>query len=170
MDAQHTDGSVLGVPAIWIGNFLLALSVLCEASYAVIGKKLTENMPPKRIAALINAWGFILALPLGLWAAWHFDFSAVSMPIWLLLVFYGLAASAWTVWLWMTGLKKIPASQAGVFTVVLPISAALTGVIFLGEKVSLVQAVAFAIALLGVLIATDHNQSMTCNGPEKIGL
>ena len=38
-----------------------------------------------------------------------------------------------TVWLWMQGLRHVPAPQAGVFTVMLPISAALVGVLFLGE-------------------------------------
>ena len=78
----------------------------------------------------------------------------VPMPMWSLLVFYALAASVWSVWLWMTGLKSIPASQAGVFTVMLPISAALVGVFVLGERLGGVQLLAFALALAGVLLAT----------------
>jgi drug/metabolite transporter (DMT)-like permease len=74
--------------------------------------------------------------------------------MWLLLVFYALAASVWTVWLWMTGLKTIPAARAGVFTVMLPISAALVGVLFLGESLSGLQLFAFAMCLTGVLLAT----------------
>ena len=70
------------------------------------------------------------------------------------LVFYALAASVWTVWLWMTGLKRVPASQAGVFTVMLPISAALIGVVFMGERLSGLQLLAFGIALLGLVLAT----------------
>ena len=56
--------------------------------------------------------------------------------LWGLLVVYALAASIWTVWLWMTGLQGVPASQAGVFTVMLPVSAALVGVLVLGESLS----------------------------------
>ena len=137
-----------------LGTFLLLGAVICEAAYAVIGKKLVGALSPKRITALINLWGFVLVTPLGLWAAWQFDFFSVSTPSWLLLVFYSLAASVWTVWLWMTGLKTIPAGQAGVFTVFLPISAAAVGVIFLGENLSGLQALAFAVALLGVVLAT----------------
>ena len=137
-----------------LGTFLLLGAVICEAAYAVIGKKLVGALSPKRITALINLWGFVLVTPLGLWAAWQFDFFSVSTPSWLLLVFYSLAASVWTVWLWMTGLKTIPAGQAGVFTVFLPISAAAVGVLFLGENLSGLQALAFAVALLGVVLAT----------------
>ena len=137
-----------------LGTFLLLGAVFCEAAYAVIGKKLVGALGPKRITALINLWGFLLVTPLGLWAAWQFDFAAVTTPSWMLLVFYSLAASVWTVWLWMTGLKTIPAAKAGVFTVFLPVSAAAVGVVFLGERLSGLQALAFGVALLGVVLAT----------------
>ncbi|MDP3605716.1 MAG: DMT family transporter [Polaromonas sp.] len=139
---------------IWLGNLLLLGAVFCEAAYAVIGKKLTGVLGAKRITALINLWGFVLVTPMGLWLAWSFDFSAVAPGSWLLLLFYALAASVWTVWLWMTGLKVVPASQAGVFTVMLPISAALVGVFVLGEPMGAAQLAAFALALTGVLLAT----------------
>ena len=138
----------------WLGNLLLVGAVFCEAAYAVIGKKLTGALGPKRITALINLWGFALITPFGLWMAWGFDFGAVAAGSWLLLLFYALAASVWTVWLWMTGLRSVPASQAGVFTVMLPISAALVGVGVLGESVGPAQLAAFALALAGVALAT----------------
>jgi len=144
-----------------LGNLLVFAAVLCEAAYAVIGKKLTGALSPKRITALINLWGFALMTPMGLYVAWSFDFSAVPMPSWLLLVFYALAASVWTVWLWMTGLKSVPAAHAGVFTVMLPVSAALVGVLVLGEQLGGVQLLAFAIALVGVLLATLPGKAPT---------
>jgi drug/metabolite transporter (DMT)-like permease len=141
-----------------LGTLLLLGAVFCESAYAVIGKKLVGAMGPKRITALINLWGLALVTPLGLWAAWRFDFSGVASSSWLLLVFYSLAASVWTVWLWMTGLKTVAAGKAGVFTVFLPISAAAVGVLVLGESMSNLQALAFGVALLGVVLATLPTQ------------
>ena len=143
----------------WLGNLLVFGSVLCEAAYAVIGKALTGVLGPKRITALINLWGFALVTPLGLWTALHFDFAAVRPGAWALLVFYALAASIWTVWLWMTGLKVVPAGQAGVFTAMLPVSAALVGVLVLGEQLAGLQVLAFAAALVGVVLATAPKRS-----------
>lgn len=137
-----------------LGNLLLVAAVLCEASYVVIGKKLTGNVSPKRISALINLWGLALVMPFGLWQALRFDFGAVAPASWWLLAFYSIAASMITVWLWMTGLKHVSASKAGIFTVLLPISAAAVGVLFLGERFSAAQAAAFALALAGVVLAT----------------
>ncbi|MBO9649826.1 MAG: DMT family transporter [Variovorax sp.] len=151
--ATHGTGSSPGrLP--WLGNLLVFAAVVCEASYAVIGKSLTGRLGPKRISSLINLWGFVLSTPFGIWFALRFDFGAVPTGLWGLLVVYALAASIWTVWLWMTGLKGVPASQAGVFTVMLPVSAALVGVVVLGESLSMPQVLAFALALLGVVLAT----------------
>jgi drug/metabolite transporter (DMT)-like permease len=143
----------------WLGNLLVFGAVICEAAYAVIGKKLTGALGPKRITALINLWGFALVTPFGAYLALQFDFASVAAGTWLLLVFYSLAASVWTVWLWMTGLKRVPAAEGGVFTVMLPVSAALVGVLVLGESLTGLQLAAFAVALVGVLLATLPGRS-----------
>ncbi len=143
--------------APWLGNLLVFGAVLCEAAYTVIGKKLTGVLGPKRISSLINLWGFVLMTPFGLYLALDFDFGAVTPGIWLLLVFYALAASMGTVWLWMTGASRLPAAHGGIFTVMLPISAALVGVLALGESLSGMQLIALAIALLGVVLTWNHD-------------
>ncbi|MES2957861.1 MAG: DMT family transporter [Pseudomonadota bacterium] len=148
-----------------LGNALLFAAVLCEASYVVIGKKLTGNVSPRRISALVNLWGLALVTPLGIWQALSFDFGTLSPSLWALLLFYSLAASMWTVWLWMTGLRHVPASRAGVFTVMLPITAAAVGLLFLGERLSGVQALAFALALAGLLLATWPERASATPAP-----
>lgn len=137
-----------------LGYALLLGAVFCESSYVVIGKRLTARVSPRRISALINLWGLVLVTPFGLWAAWRFDFSAVALPTWALLVFYALAASVVTVWLWMRGLQQVPSSRAGIFTVMLPLSAALVGVLLLGEAFGAAHVAALLLSLLGLCLAT----------------
>ena len=137
-----------------LGHVLLVGAVLCEASYVVIGKRLSGRVSPRRISALINLWGLALVTPLGLWQAMQFDFGAVPWPTWGLLGFYAIAASMVTVWLWMKGLQQVPAQRAGVFTVMLPVSTALVGVLFLGEGFGPAHVLAFGLALAGLLLAT----------------
>ena len=153
--------STTAYPNSFWGNLLIFGAVVCEAAYAVIGKKLTASLSPKRITALINLWGFALMTPMGVFAAWSFNFSSVSLDIWLLLVFYALAASVGSVWLWMTGLKEVPSSKAGIFTVMLPLSTACVGVIFLKETLSITQSLAFVICLFGVVLATYSSEEPT---------
>jgi threonine/homoserine efflux transporter RhtA len=61
----------------------------------------------------------------------------------------------------MTGLRRVPAAQAGVFTVMLPVSAAMVGVIVLGETLSGAQMGAFSAALAGVVLATWPTRAST---------
>ena len=53
----------------------------------------------------------------------------------------------------MAGLRHLPAAKAGVFMVFLPVSTALVGLL-LGESLSTQQALAYGLALSGVLLAT----------------
>jgi drug/metabolite transporter (DMT)-like permease len=146
-------GGELGQTSVW-GALLLVGAMCCEASYVVIGKRLTADLPPRRISALINLWGLVLVTPLGLWQAVDFDFGAVAPKDWGLLLFYAIAASTVTVWLWMKGLQHVSAAKAGVFMVFLPVSTALIGLLFLGERMSATQLLAYALALGGVVLAT----------------
>lgn len=145
-------GALVGAP--WWGWALLLAAVFCEATYVVIGKRLTGRVSPRRISALINLWGLALITSLGLWYALDFDFASVAAPTWALLVFYALAASMAAVWLWMQGLRRVPAAQAGVFTVWLPIGAAAVGIGVLGEPFGALHGVALALAIAGVVLAT----------------
>ncbi len=151
--ALGRSGAAMAGTSTW-GALLVLGAVFCEACYVVIGKRLTQDLPPRRISALINLWGLVLVTPLGLWQAMSFDFASVQPGSWGLLLFYALAASMVTVWLWMHGLQQVPAARAGVFMVFLPIATALVGLLWLGESISLLQALAYALALAGVLLAT----------------
>lgn len=138
----------------WWGYPMLVVAAFCEAAYVVIGKRLTAQVSARRISALINLWGLALVTPLGLWQASRFDFAQVPAPTWALLLFYALAASVATVWLWMQGLRRVPAPRAGAFTVLLPVTASAVGVVFLHERMTVSQGLALGLALLGLLLAT----------------
>lgn len=146
----------------WLGNLLIFASVICESIYVILGKRLTGALSPRRISALINLCGLILMTPLGLWQASQFDFSTLDTAAWALLVFYALAASQWSTWLWLTGLKTVPASRSGVFTIAMPLAATAIGVGFLGESLQWIHALAFGLACAGiVLITTDRGTHRT---------
>ncbi|MEF9944701.1 MAG: DMT family transporter [Burkholderiaceae bacterium] len=135
-----------------LGNLLLLGAVLCEAIYVIAGKKLAATRAPLRISALINLWGLVLTLPFGLWQLSNFELGTLRLSDWSLLVFYALSASLISVALWLNGLRQVPANQAGVFTVALPIAATVVGVMFLGEPFGGLQAAALVLAASGVCL------------------
>ena len=137
-----------------LGNLLIFGSVMCEATYVIIGKRLTATRTALRVSAVTNLWGLTLITPFGLWQMSAFHPGSLSAGMWVLLVFYSIAASLISVWLWLTGLKHVPANHAGVFTVALPLAATAIGVIFLGERLGVMHAVALGCAIAGVLLVT----------------
>lgn len=143
--------------ATLFGNLLMFGAVVCEATYVIVAKRLSATRTPLRVSALVNAWGLALIAPFGLWQLAGFDFGAVHGGLWALLLFYSLAASLFAVWMWVAGLKQVPANQAGVFTVALPLAATTVGTLVLGESFSFIHAIALTLASAGVvLIATDR--------------
>ncbi len=138
-----------------LGNLLLFGAVVCEAIYVIISKRLSATRSPLRVSALINLLGLVLIAPLGLWQLASFEAGALTANLWLLLVFYSLAASLFAVWMWVAGLKHVAASHAGVFTVALPIAATLVGIFLLGETFTWLQAAALACAGAGILLISS---------------
>jgi len=157
-DAPDTDHNAL------LGNLLVFASVCCEATYVILGKRLTANLSAMRISALINLFGLALILPFGLWQMRRFDLATIDSGTLGLLVYYAIAASMLSTWLWLTGLKHVPANHAGVFTVALPVSSTLIAVTLLGETLTGGHLVAFACAVAGILLIATAPQS---NGSDR---
>jgi len=150
---RHDDGT--SREAALLGNLLMFGAVVCEATYVIVAKRLAATRTPLRVSALVNLWGLALITPLGLAQLMRYDLSTITPPLWALLVFYALAASLFAVWMWVAGLKHVPANQAGVFTVALPLAATAVGVFVLGEPFTALHAIAMALAAAGmVLIST----------------
>ena len=144
-------GPAGGGPSL-AGNLLVFGCVCCEAVYVILGKRLTATLSARRISALINLFGLALMTPFGLWQAASFDFGALTPSLWALLVFYALSASVFSTWLWLSGLRHVPANHGGVFTIAMPLAACLVGVAFLGERLALAHAVAFGCAAAGIAL------------------
>jgi drug/metabolite transporter (DMT)-like permease len=143
--------------AALLGNLLMFGAVVCEASYVIIAKRLAATRAPLRVSALINVWGLVLIAPFGLYQLRSYDLSVLDPGHWTLLIFYSLSASLFAVWMWVAGLKHVPANHAGVFTVALPLAATGIGVMLLGESFTLLHAAALGCAASGiVLIASER--------------
>lgn len=163
------DGLDGGRSTSLLGNALMLAAVICEAIYVIFARRLAHRRAPLRVSALINLWGLALITPWGLWqwASVRPDLGAVGPALWLLLVFYALAASLVAVWLWMAGMKQVPASEAGVFTVALPVTATLVGVLLLGEHFSLLHGAALLLAAAGVVLIAAAPTSAAAPPPAR---
>src|SRR6202012_5551935 len=89
------------------GNLMVLGAVGCESLYIILSRRLTQTLAPLDICAYTHLFGLLLMLPVGLPAALSFDWAGVPPGIWGLSVWYGLAASVFSFWLWMKGIRHV---------------------------------------------------------------
>lgn len=138
----------------WLGNLMIMGAVVCESIYVILSRRLTQTLAAIEICAYTHLIGGLLMLPLGLVPLLNFDAAAVPAQTWLILLWYALPASVFSFWLWMKGIRHVPAQLAGVFTSVLPVAAATYGIVFLGEQPGWPHGVALACVLTGIVLAS----------------
>ncbi|WP_283149939.1 DMT family transporter [Silvimonas soli] len=137
-----------------VGNLLVAGAVVCESIYVILSRRLTQSLPAIDICAYTHLIGLMLMLPLGLTSLLHFDLPSVDLHTWLLVFWYGLAASVLSFWLWMKGIRHIPAQKAGVFTAALPVAAVVYAIVFLHEQPALAHAAALVCVLAAIFLVS----------------
>lgn len=153
VNLAHGDESV-GGEASFTGNLMVLGAVCCESLYIILSRRLTQTLAPLDICAYTHMFGLLLMLPLGASALLHFDYRAVPVSVWTLVLWYGLSASIFSFWLWMKGIRHVPGSLAGVFSAVLPVAAAIYGIVFLGERPTLAHGIALACVVAGIGLAS----------------
>jgi drug/metabolite transporter (DMT)-like permease len=115
-----------------LGNILVLGAVIGEALCTILGKAASRRVTPLTIASLTSCFGLILFAPFAVYQASSFNFAAVSHLGWIAVTYYGLGTVA-AYLLWYHGVSKVPASTAGVFTGIQPVSAVVLSILLLKE-------------------------------------
>ncbi len=80
------------------------------------------------------------------------DLTAIGSSTWLWAGASGIVYYALAFWFYIIGLKRIPASLAGLFLNLIPIFAVGGAYLFLGERLAAVQWVGAALILTAVMV------------------
>lgn len=137
-----------------LGNLLVFLAVISEALFTIFAKRLSGKITPFQMTAAINVISFMLFLPFAVTELLTFEWGSVPATIWLLIVYYAVTASVLSFYLWYRGVAKVEASRAGLFTGMMPISAALVAVLFLGEAFTWMHAIGMSLVLGAIVVGT----------------
>lgn len=131
-------------------------AALCAAIFTVISKRLTSSLSPVLLSALVSVICLALLLPFVPEALRSFDIYAVGFADWLTLVWWALASGVAYPLLLYGGMRRATASDTGVMTAVIPLTAACGSYAMLGEAISLMHALGAGCALLGVLFISPR--------------
>jgi len=140
-----------GTPTL-VGNLLVGGAVLCEASFVILGKRLAPPYRPLRLALGANLVGLGVAVPLVLLQAPAFDPGAVTFQMWLIGMWYALAASVICLWLWYRGLPHVETWLAGLATAAIPIAALASSALFLGEAIGVAKLAGAALVIAAIAL------------------
>ncbi len=132
------------------GMALVFAAVCGETAYALLARRVAGRVPVLTASLWMQGFSALLLLPF-----WLPDASAAAAlldpRLAGLLLFHALTSSVLALLLWYGGVRRVPAATAGVFMAFLPAAAAVTAVLFLGERFT--GAHAAGLALLGGSVA-----------------
>jgi drug/metabolite transporter (DMT)-like permease len=144
--------SVQAGSASLLGNLLMFASAVLWGLYTSMAKRVA-NLDPLQVTAGILGVGALLLLPLT-----GFEVAAAGIPQvntqgWLGMAYLGAGASGIAWMLYSAALKHVDASEAGVYTNLIPIVGVVLG-IMLGEPLSVRAIVGGLVVLVGVWLTS----------------
>lgn len=136
-----------------VGDLWIAGSVIDWALYSVYVRRLSRRAGGMAITAATLGWGALLLVPLALvellWVTPRFTPAAAVSVLYL-----AVLAGALGYWLWAYGLARLKTGQATVYLNVLPLVAAVSGVVVLGERLTGAEPIAAVLIAGGVALAS----------------
>ena len=146
------DGGVVSGSHPLLGNLLVLGAVVFESLFLLIRKTVPEPLSPLAVSTIISIFGLLWFLPVGTYEATTTDLTAISVTGWMTIIYYGAFVTVLAYLFWFAGITKVPASTAGVFTAVMPVSALVLSVVVLGEPVGWPQFVGCGCVLGGIIL------------------
>lgn len=137
------------------GAFLILLAGLMWAFYTIFARPVLQHISPTKLAALTNIIGTLFYLPFAWKDFSKADFSKVSLGGWLGLIYSGSLALVFGFIVWYKSVKRVGNARTGVYSNLTPIFGVLTAVIFLGDKITLLQILSALVIFVGVYLTRN---------------
>lgn len=150
--AGGSGGDVAAATAV-LGAALVFGAVLCEATYSLLGKRLTADLSPLAITTIAAVGAGLLFAPVALWqAASGFEWAGPTIGDWVAVAFWGAGTMGLGSLLWFRGMARAEPTTAATFMAVMPVSALLGSYVLLGEDPTWVHGVGMLAALAGIVV------------------
>jgi drug/metabolite transporter (DMT)-like permease len=136
------------------GDAVMMTGAIGFAVYSVLGKRVAARYDALTMTAFNHFTGAIVVLPIVLYQVHGLTIDAqwrrIPWQSWTAVIYMAVFSSAVAYVLYFWLLKYLQASQLAAFTYLLPVIATVLGIVWLGERGSIMQIVGGALALAGV--------------------
>jgi drug/metabolite transporter (DMT)-like permease len=140
------------------GNMLIMAAVICEALFSILSKVKCKPMSPLYRTTMITLYAFICLLPFAIYDSLTYDFMKVDHSSVICVVYYGVFVSFLSYVLWFKGIEKVSASNAAVFTSVVPVSSIFLSAVVLKEPIVVAHIIGLVCIISGICISCIHTK------------
>ena len=144
-------------PTVW-GDLLVVLSMFAAIAWILISKRLMWRHSAVMVTASVYGIGAVMLAAVVI-TTWGLPSMRYSGSAWIAVAEQGLLATATTTVLWNWGLKRVPASQAGIFVNLEPLVGAILGVFLLHEVLGGMAVLGGAMIIAGAAYFTYKPQA-----------
>ena len=143
-----------GLAANPLGILLMFVAVLSAVSYTLIVKKLADDYTPITITAYQSLYGLLMFIPLFLiFEVPHLDFSNVSTPSLLSVVYLGVFGSGICFIIMAMAIRELGAAKSNIFANLIPVVTAILSFFLLKEAMPLLKILGIFIVIIGLLLS-----------------
>lgn len=163
--AAVAGGGGAGFSALF-GYVLIFGAVLAESLFLVLRKSLRADLSALSVSFWLSLLGMVMFAPMAVYQGLSFDFAAVSLLGWGVIVYYAAAITVLAYVFWFRGIRHVPVSSAAVFTGVMPVSAVLLCALILDDPVTPWHWAGCAGVAVGILLIARGEGGQAPPSPE----
>jgi drug/metabolite transporter (DMT)-like permease len=136
-----------------VGDLLVVVATICWGSYAVLSLPLLRSYSPLVVAAYTMLFGGLAALPIAVPGLLVVAWGAVSRGAWGAVAYSTLLVAAFGFAAWQAGISRIGANRVLVYQYLITLVGVTSGVLLLGEILTVNKILGGAVILVGVYLA-----------------
>jgi drug/metabolite transporter (DMT)-like permease len=152
-----------GARAPLVGNLLMFGTVLVWGVYTMLAKR-TAGADALAVMASVAVLGTLILVPAAVIEVARVPTPSISATSWLRIVYLGALPSAAGYLFYSRALRDLDASQVGTFINLVPVVGVLSGVVFLGERITASAILGGALVLAGVWISSRGGPARDAGG------
>jgi drug/metabolite transporter (DMT)-like permease len=145
------------VPNSTRGNLYMIIAIVAWGAYTIISKKVA-HLNPFLITSLSTLVGSLFLLPAALFENRLHGWPPIHFNSWLVILYLGAISSGVCYLLYNQSLKLLSAAQVGNFANLDPVVGLIIALVFLHDRVNLLQIAGAVLVLAGIILSTRKSR------------
>jgi drug/metabolite transporter (DMT)-like permease len=142
---------VLALPTT-IGDLLILASTVNWAIYSILGRQTLKRLGSTRAITAAMALGWAMIVPFFVRNSGWNDYSSLSVPGIVSILFLGIGCSGLGYWFWSAALERIPTTQVAAFLYAEPLVTLVAATSLLGESLTVSTLIGGLMVITGVAV------------------